>query len=80
MAGLVRCVVSNPSVPATLDPKWRTADVRGLAVAAYEDRAFDRLPILADAGSDDQAVLGHCRAGGLRNRGCWVVDLVLSKE
>jgi hypothetical protein len=81
VAPLVRCIVGNPFRPATLDPTWLTADVRGLAVAAYEERAFDRLPILADAlaeaGCDDESVLGHCRGGGPHARGCWVVDLVL---
>jgi hypothetical protein len=67
-----------------LDPRWRTADVTGLAFAIHEDRAFDRLPILADAlmdaGCDDEQVIGHCRSEGPHVRGCWVVDLVLGKE
>ena len=50
----------------------------------YDDRAFDRLPILADAlidaGCDDEQILEHCRAPGPHVRGCWVVDLVLGKE
>jgi hypothetical protein len=54
-----------------------------LAAAIYEERAFDRLPVLADALEDarcaDAAILGHCRSGGEHVRGCWVVDLVLGK-
>ena len=83
-AELVREVVGNPFRPAALDPRWRTADVVGLARGIYEDRAFDRLPLLADAlmdaESDDEDILSHCRAAGPHVRGCWVVDLVLGRE
>jgi hypothetical protein len=62
---------------------WLTADVRALAEAAYADRAFDRLPILADAleeaGCTDRSMLDHCRQPGEHVRGCWVVDLVFGK-
>jgi len=55
-----------------------------LARTIYEDRAFDRLPILADAleetGCDNADVLNHLRGDGLHMRGCWVVDLVLGRE
>ena len=55
-----------------------------LASALYEDRAFDRLSLLADAledaGCADAALLGHCRGGGEHVRGCWVIDLLLGKE
>ncbi len=48
-----------------------------------DHRAFDRLPILADAleeaGCRDADILGHCREPGEHVRGCWVVDLVLGK-
>ena len=50
----------------------------------YEDRAFDRLPLLADAledaGCADADILVHCRNGGEHVRGCWVVDLLLGKS
>ena len=46
---LLREVVGNPFRPVAIDPRWRTADVLGLARAIYEERAFDRLPLLADA-------------------------------
>jgi hypothetical protein len=84
LADLYRCVLGNPFGPVELDPRWRTADVVGLAQGIYEDRAFDRLPILADAltdtGCDDESILGHCRNEGPHPRGCWVVDLVLGKK
>ena len=66
-----------------LDPAWLTSDVAALAGGIYEERAFDRMPILADAlqdagcASDD--VLAHCRGDGPHVRGCWVVDLLLGK-
>jgi hypothetical protein len=83
-AHLIRDIYGNPFRPVAFDPRWRTADTLGLARGVYEDRAFDRLPLLADAlmdaGCADAAVLGHCRSDGLHTRGCWVVDLVLGKE
>ncbi|HVL15106.1 MAG TPA: hypothetical protein VM529_21220, partial [Gemmata sp.] len=68
----------------TLDPAWRTSTVVALAEGIYDDRAFDRLPILADAlqdaGCDSADILNHCRDAGPHARGCWVVDLVLGKQ
>jgi hypothetical protein len=79
-----RDLVGNPFRPVEFEPFWRTTDVIGLARAAYEDRAFDRLPILADAlmdaGCVDDQILSHCRGPGPHARGCWVVDLVLGKN
>jgi hypothetical protein len=84
LCGLVRCVFGNPFRPVTADPAWITPTVRSLAEGIYADRAFDRLPILADAlqdaGCDNADVLDHCRGPGPHARGCWVVDLVLGKE
>jgi hypothetical protein len=83
-AYLARCVFGNPFRPVAFDLRWRTADVLGLARGIYDERAFDRLPLLADAlmdaGCADEQVLGHCRSDGPHVRGCWVVDLVLGKE
>jgi hypothetical protein len=62
--------------------KWDGGTVVRIAQAAYDGRAFDRLPVLADAleeaGCTDDAILGHCR-GGAHVRGCWAVDLLLGK-
>ena len=84
--GLVRDVVGNPFGPTTLNQSWlawNDGAVRKLAQAIYDGRAFDRLPLLADAledaGCADAAILGHCR-GGEHVRGCWVIDLLLGKE
>jgi hypothetical protein len=81
---LLRCLFGNPFRPVALKPTWRTSNVTALAKAIYADRAFDRLPILADAledaGCDKADILNHCRQPGEHLRGCWVVDLVLMKE
>jgi hypothetical protein len=81
---IVRCVFGNPFRPVTFDPRWRTADVLGLAKGIYEDPAFDRMPMLADAlmdaVCDSNAIIAHCRGDGPHVRGCWVVDLILGRE
>jgi hypothetical protein len=81
---IVRDIIGNPFHPASVDPPWLTATVVALAQAIYADRAFDRLPILADAleeaGCTDADILAHCRGPGPHVRGCWVVDLLLGKE
>jgi len=83
-AALLRDVFGNPFRPVTFDTAWRTATVTNLAQAIYHERAFDRLPILADAledaGCTNADVLRHCRQPGEHVRGCWVVDLVLGKS
>ena len=81
---LLREVIGGDLLRPACPPAWLTTDVLGLARKVYEDRAFDRLPILADAltdaGCNDETILTHCRSKGPHVRGCWVVDLVLGKE
>ncbi len=81
MADLLRCVAGNPFRSVQFDPAWRTSTAAGLAGAIHAERAFDRLPILADAledaGCDDAEVLAHCRADAAHARGCWVVEAIL---
>jgi hypothetical protein len=83
-AGWLRCVFGNPFRPVAADPSWLTPTVVALAYAIYADRAFDRMPVLADAleeaGCDHHDVLAHCRGDGPHVRGCWVVDLVIGKS
>ncbi|HJZ56598.1 MAG TPA: hypothetical protein VKE74_16650 [Gemmataceae bacterium] len=74
-----------PFRPVAVDPRWLTSDVVALARSIYDERAFDRLPILADAlqdaGCENTDILGHCHDPQLFHvRGCWVVDLVLGKS
>jgi hypothetical protein len=83
---LCRCIFKNPFRPASLDPgwlAWNDGTVVKLARSIYEERAFDRLPILADAleeaGCTDADMLAHCRGPGPHVRGCWVVDTLLGK-
>jgi len=63
---------------------WNDGAIHKIAQAIYDDRAFDRLPLLADAledaGCDNADILSHCRAPGEHVRGCWVVDLLLGKS
>jgi hypothetical protein len=84
---LLRDIFGNPFRPAAFNPAWRAwrdGTLTHLAQAIYDDRAFDRLPILADAleeaGCADRGLLDHCRGPGPHVRGCWAVDLVLGKS
>jgi hypothetical protein len=86
-AALLRDIVGNPFRTTTFDPAWLSwggGTLRGLARAVYDERAFDRLPIVADAleeaGCDDPDILGHCRQPGEHVRDCWVIDLLLGRE
>jgi hypothetical protein len=84
---LLREVCGNPFRRVALDPAWltwRDSTISKLAQVIYDDRAFDRLPILADAledaGCTDADILSHCRQPSEHVRGCWVVDALLGKE
>jgi hypothetical protein len=81
---LLQDVFRNPFRPVVVTPSWLTSDTRTLAEGIYQDRAFDRLPILADALQDAECdnveILNHCRQSGIHVRGCWVVDLILGKS
>ena len=76
---------SEPVRYVSLQPCWLTSTVVALATGIYDESAYDRMPILADAlqdaGCTNEDVLNHCRdANQVHVRGCWVVDLVLGKE
>jgi hypothetical protein len=84
---LFREIFGNPFRPVSLPPSWlawNDGTIPKLARALYDERAFDRLPILADAleetGCTDAAILGHCRGPGPHVRGCWALDLLLGKS
>src|SRR5262249_19803546 len=70
---LLLCGGKYPPPDPALDPAWRTPIVLHLAQAIYDDRAFDQLPILADAleeaGCTDADLLGHLRGPGPHLRG-----------
>jgi hypothetical protein len=86
-AALIRDIFGNPFSPSSVRSHWLTWNdntIVKLAQAIYDARAFDRLPLLADAleeaGCDNQEILDHCRSAGEHVRGCWVVDLILGKS
>ncbi len=79
-----RDIFGNPFRPVAVDPAWLTPKVVAFATAVYADRAFDSLPILADAleeaGCVNADLLVHCRSDCPHVRGCWVIDRLLGKE
>jgi hypothetical protein len=85
---LVRDLFGSPFRPAPFpEPSWlgwNDGTPVKMAQAIYDDRAFDRLLVLADAleeaGCPDPDMLAHCRQPGEHVRGCWVVDLVRSVD
>lgn len=88
---LLQDILGNPFHLPTFSHAWRTPAVTSLARAAYEERELPsghleqvRLRVLCDAledaGCTDTEILSHLRGPGTHVRGCWVIDLVLSKE
>jgi len=84
---LIRCIFGNPFAEVSLSPEWLTwgsRTVPALAAAIHDERAFDRLPILADAledaGCDNRDILDHLRGPGPHSRGCHVLDLLLGRN
>jgi hypothetical protein len=75
-----------PFRPRAADPAWLAwadGSAGKLAQAIYRERAFDQLPVLADAledaGCSDGELLGHLRGGGPHVPGCWALDLILGE-
>jgi hypothetical protein len=86
-ARLLRCVFGNPFGPVVLDESWLAWNgelVVRLAQSIYDERDFDRLPILADAledaGCTSEDLLRHLREPGEHARGCWALDVVRSVD
>jgi hypothetical protein len=85
-AALLRCLFGNPFRPASVDQTWLAWNgetIPRLAEGIYQERAFDGLPILADALEEasctNAEILGHLREPGPHVRGCWVVDLLTGR-
>jgi hypothetical protein len=83
----LRDLFGNPFRQSVIGPDclaWNDGTVPRIARAIYDERAFERMPILADAledaGCGDADILRHCREPGEHVRGCWVIDLLLGKE
>jgi hypothetical protein len=75
-----------PFHPFPLDPavlRWHDATVPKLARAIYDEQAFYRMPILADAlqdaGCDHEPTLSHLSGPGPHVPGCWCLDLLLDR-
>jgi hypothetical protein len=83
----LRDIAGNPFRPVTVRPEcltWNDGIIVEVAQRIYDERAYERLPILADAledaGCTDTDVLNHCRQGGEHVRGCFVLDLLLGRQ
>lgn len=80
---LLRDIFGNPFRPVTLEPRWLSSTVLDLARTIYDEKLFERMPILGDAlldaGCDSEEIIQHCQGAGSHVRGCWVVDLLLGK-
>ncbi len=83
----LRCIAGNPFRTRSIGPAvlaWDGETAVRLAQAIYEERAFERMPILGDAleeaGCVEEVMLAHCREKEGHVRGCWVVDRVLGRE
>jgi hypothetical protein len=93
-ASILRDVFGNPfRPPPPLPPAvlaWNDGTVKRIAEGVYDDRLPEgtldtaRLAILADAlldaGCADEELLSHLRSNAPHYRGCWGVDLLLSKS
>ena len=92
---LLREVLGNPfRPPPPLPPAvlaWNDRTIPRLGAAIYEERRMaegtldkSRLAVLADAllnaGCEDDDLIQHCRSEGPHVRGCWAVDLCLSRN
>jgi hypothetical protein len=83
----LRDIFAPPGLPLADVSAWsesRNGLVSRMARAAYLDRTFMDLPVLADAledaGCADTEILAHLRGPGVHVRGCWAVDLLLGRS
>jgi hypothetical protein len=84
LARVVRDLFVCPLVPVPFRDEWLTTTVLALAKTIDAEGSFEALPVLGDAledaGCTDEDVLRHCRHESCHFRGCWVLDLILSKD
>jgi mannitol/fructose-specific phosphotransferase system IIA component (Ntr-type) len=86
-AVLLRDVAGDPFRRVKVAQGWRAWN-RGLVVRmaeeVYQEQAFERLPILADAleeaGATEAELLDHLRGPGPHLRGCWALNLILGRS
>jgi hypothetical protein len=88
-AQLFRDIVGPlPFRSVTIEPsllRWHDGTILRIAQGIYEERAFERMGVLADAildaGCENEDILSHCRCeAAVHAKGCWVLDLLLSRE
>jgi hypothetical protein len=83
-ADLLRDILANLFCPQTAPAFGGGAGALAIAGAIYADGSFGDLPVLADAledaGCTEAELLGHLRSPGPHVRGCWALDLILSKD
>jgi hypothetical protein len=64
--------------------RWNDGTVVRIARGIYEEGAFERMPVLADAlldaGCDRDDMLEHLRSPGPHVRGCFALELLLGRE
>jgi hypothetical protein len=84
---LLREIVGNPFQPLVIDRscvEWSNGAVFQAAQALYENRNFEEMPrfgeLLKKGGCDSEDILNHCYTKEPHARGCWVLDLILSKQ
>jgi hypothetical protein len=83
-AEIIRDVFGNAFHVVGSEQLWRSESVIELAKHIDQTRDFTAMPILGDlleeAGCRESAIVNHCRTEQARHvRGCWVVDLALSR-
>jgi hypothetical protein len=73
------CLPLSPAIIA-----WNGGTVRRIAQAIYDDRGFDRMPVLAEAleeaGCTDPELLDHLRQPGPHSRGCWAINALIGRS
>jgi hypothetical protein len=80
---LLRDIFGSQFHHGAIDRKWRSHEVRRIAIDIYTRRDFDQMPVLGQAleaaGCSDPPLLAHCREPSRHVRGCWVLDLLLGR-
>ena len=83
LSRILRDIFGNPFRTSVIDSSWLTHGVGALVRSIYDERAFERVPLLGKsleaAGCDNAEILSHCRAKTEHVKGCWVVDAISGK-
>jgi hypothetical protein len=83
-AHLLRDIFGERLPQVLIASAWRNQSVVPLAQDIHDSENYASMPSLAialeDAGCADNDMLAHCRGAEPHVKGCWVIDLILSKE